>query len=198
MADQGKCCDFAARPKQLILDAKREFWALTLGREPYLDASTRSRIVIYSRGKTIRRKITNPERLIPLFDTKRFRVDVVDDIPATLADQARFFSSFAVFLAPNGGWVPNTIFMARDSCIIELHMYVRDSWLVDFGLGASVAEVILVIGDYRDPKKPRTYHKGRVGGDDDFVVTGGKNNLFQGIRRQTQKFNFCKQFLAAG
>ncbi|CAE7804025.1 sodA, partial [Symbiodinium sp. CCMP2456] len=178
----GPCCDYSLKPKNLLHYAKGRIWRSVLGREQ-LSLQDHSRVLIYTRGKSSWRRIVEPERLKPLFHP-RLDISIADDPPATLLEQARFFSSFGAVLAPNGGWSPNVLFMASDSCLIELHLYRRDSWVVDFGLGREIGEVLLIIGDYHDPKKPRIKRPARVGGDDDFLVTGGKDNLFNDISRQ--------------
>ncbi|CAE7904726.1 unnamed protein product, partial [Symbiodinium microadriaticum] len=189
----GPCCDYSLKPKNLLHYAKGRIWRSVLGREQ-LSLQDHSRVLIYTRGKSSWRRIVEPERLKPLFHT-RLEISIADDPPATLLEQARFFSSFGAVLAPNGGWSPNVLFMASDSCLIELHLYRRDSWVVDFGLGREIGEVLLITGDYHDPKKPRIKRPARVGGDDDFLVTGGKDNLFNDILRQMAGSRICKQYL---
>ena len=192
----GPCCDYSLKPKSLLHYAKGRIWRSVLGREQ-LSLQDHSRVLIYTRGKSSWRRIVEPERLKPLFHP-RLDISIADDVPATLLEQARFFSSFGAVLAPNGGWSPNVLFMASDSCLIELHLYRRDSWVVDFGLGREIGEVLLITGDYHDPKKPRIKRPARVGGDDDFLVTGGKDNLFNDILRQMASSRICKQYLADG
>ena len=71
-----------------------------------------------------------------------------------------------------------------------------DSWIVMFGLAKTLAEVLLVVGDYRDPKAQKIVRRGRVGGDDDFLVTGARNNLYTDIFRAMASSRVCAKFLA--
>ena len=194
MRSVGPCCDYSLKPKALLHRAKKAIWLAVLGHDR-VSLDDHSHVVIYSRGKSSWRRIVKPEQLTPLFHS-RLKVTIHDDVPATLVQQARFFSSAAAVLAPNGGWAPNALFMASDACLIELHLYKEDSWVVDYGLGHEIGEVLLIVGNYRDPTKQRIIRRARVGGDDDFLVTGGKDNLFNDIRRKMRRSRVCKQYLA--
>ena len=194
MRSVGPCCDYSLKPKSFVHYGKGVIWAAVLGRSR-LALDEHTKVLIYSRANANYRRIIEPKRLEPVFHP-RLNVTVADDVPPTLLEQARFFSSFAVVLAPNGGWAPNVLFMASDACLIELHLYRRDSWAKDYGLGGEIGEILLITGDYHDPKKPILHRRGRVGGDDDILVTGGKDNLLNDVRRSMAKSHVCKQYLA--
>ena len=48
-------------------------------------------------------------------------------------------------------------------CLIELHQYVADSWVQSFGLGVTLGEVLLVVGDYRQPGLAKIQRRGAPG-----------------------------------
>ena len=187
------------RPKHLVSFGKRVIWSAVLGHEPSRVSlpDSAQRVLIYSRGRSSYRRILEPHRLKPLFDEK-FDLQIVDDIPEKLVDQARLFSGSSLLLAPNGGWMPNVVFMPSQACLVELHLYRKDSWVEMFGLSSTIAELLLIVGDYSDPTKPRIVRPKREasGGDDDFLVTGGKDNLFRDIRKQMLRSRVCKAYLA--
>ena len=53
-----------------------------------------------------------------------------------------------------------------------------------------------VVGDYHDPQKAKVIRPKRIGGDDEILVTGGKDNLFKDVLRKMQRSRICKEFLA--
>ena len=185
------------RPRKLLWFGKRVIWSAVLGQQPSKDILPNSGrlVLIYTRGKADTRRILEAPRLKPLFD-ERFDVQIVDDVPKRLVDQARFFSGASLILAPNGGWMPNVIFISPAACVIELHLYRKDSWIEMFGLSHTIAELLLIVGDYSDPSKPRLIRPKRVGGDDDFLVTGGRDNLFRDIAKRMKRSRVCKRYRA--
>ncbi|CAJ1449572.1 unnamed protein product [Effrenium voratum] len=192
MESVGPCCDYALRPMPLLRLGKRDLWSAVLQREPQVQ-DPGGGVVLYTRGRSSWRRIRDPQKLEPLF---RGKVQILDDVPKTLVAQAQLFASAGLLLAPNGGWAPNAVFMGSDACLVELHQYKMDSWIVMFGLAKTLAEVLLVVGDYRDPKAQKIVRRGRVGGDDDFLVTGARNNLYTDIFRAMASSRVCAKFLA--
>ncbi|CAJ1426664.1 unnamed protein product [Effrenium voratum] len=171
------------RPRQLLPYAKQLIWLSVLHRPP---AETADRILIYSRGRSSWRRIRDPERLRELFH-QRFAVEIRADVPRLLVEQARLFADASLVLAPNGGWAPNVIFMPTRSCLVELHLYKADSWVARYGLSRAIGELLQVVGDYHDPQKAKVIRPKRIGGDDEILVTGGKDNLFKDVLRKMQR-----------
>eukprot|EP00435_Cladocopium_sp_Y103_P032841 s531_g8.t1 len=163
-----KCCDYQLKPPALLRFAALHFTSAVLGATPNTE-DYHSRGLIYTRRLSSWRRIQGPEELRPLF-RKDLEVEILDDMPKTLVAQARLFASKGLVLAPNGGWAPNVIWMPSDSCLIELHLYQLDSWVQRYLLYSTVGEVLLIVGDYRDPKKKRIVRPKRIGGDDDFLA----------------------------
>ena len=65
----------------------------------------------------------------------------------------------------------------------------------DFGLSATLGELLLVVGDYRDPERPKIQRPGRLGGDDDFLVRGAKDSLYDDVRRAMAGSKVCRAYL---
>jgi hypothetical protein len=92
-------------------------------------------------------------------------------------DKSSFFSSVNLFIAPNGGWNPNVLWMRDEACLVELHLIKLDSWLQMFGLSTLFKRGHFhnVTGDFRplgnltatSVHKPRNYRgvtDGRLAG----------------------------------
>lgn len=113
-----------------------------------------------------------------------FQVDVINRLPKTLEQQAIFFRHVGLFVAPKGEWTPSVLLMQPSTCVVELQQYAEDSWLRNFGLGATIADLITVTEDFIDPET-------RV--IDDAFLCDGK--LEQAIRSAVAQSRMCRHFL---
>jgi hypothetical protein len=55
---------------------------------------------------------------------------------------------------------------------------------------------VRIVGDYRDPEKKKIVRPKRIGGDDDFLVRGAKNNLYEDIYNEMARSHLCNAYLA--
>jgi hypothetical protein len=150
-------------------------------------------VVIYTRMDSPYRQVKNVEALIQLFDKDKFEVMVQPKLPVSFWEQVELFAGISLFVAPNGGWSPNVLWLPDDVCVIELHLYREDSWIKMFGLEKvfAPAHFITVTGSYSDTTKPRLQRKNRIGGDDDIMG----DRVVADLKQTIEKNPACKQFL---
>ena len=132
----------------------------------------KEQIIIYTRQDTSYRNLLEVEKIAALFDSKKYNISVVHSIPMDFYDQVELFDSADLFIAPNGGWNPNILWMSNEACLIELHLYREDSWLNMFGLVDlfEKGRFMAITGDYSDSNAQRIKRPGRKGGGDDIIL----------------------------
>ena len=128
-------------------------------------------IIIYTRQDTNYRNLLEVEKIAALFDSKKCNISVVHSMPTDFYDQVELFASADLFIAPNGGWNPNVLWMSNEACLVELHLYREDSWLNMFGLADLFEKrrFMAITGDYSDSNAQRIKRPGRKGGGDDMI-----------------------------
>ena len=156
----------------------------------------RERIVIYTRMDSPWRQLLEPESVAALFDA-RFDVEVVPSMPRGFAEQVRLFSRIALLVAPNGGWIPNVLWLPSNACVVEAHLYRLDSWLLNFGLaGGALSDgaVLTVVGDYHNrsvPKMRPRPQRVHTGGDDALLGSHLAPDIAAALRNHSR----CQRFL---
>lgn len=153
----------------------------------------REKIVIYSRLDSEWRQLSQVEFVTDLFNQTSYDVEILPTMPKDFDEQARVMSEADLFIAPNGGWAPNVLWMHDSACLVELHLYRVDSWIAMFGLSTIFPEgnFMTVTGDYKDPAKPKIERPGRNGGDDEILGS----RVAPDIRNALSKSPQCKRFL---
>jgi uncharacterized protein involved in tolerance to divalent cations len=153
-------------------------------------------IVIYTREDTSTRNIHDAQKLIDALDTDRYRVHVQRYMPSNFYEQVAMFGMADLLIAPNGGWTPNVLWMKDTACLVEIHLYDTNSWLVQNGLASlfqPAHHVQVVTGDYHNSTVygPRLQLPNRHGGDDE--IQGSM--VISDIVQQLQQSPDCQRFL---
>lgn len=157
-------------------------------------ATTKERIIIFTREDTPWRQLKHVEFIIARLDTDHFSVHIVHQMPESFNDQVELFNSAALLIAPNGGWAPNVLWMSDEACLMEIHLYRTDSWIRSFGLASlfETGNFMTVTGNYHDESaSPRVVRPHRRGGDDE--IQG--ELVVEDLVRALQKSQNCRRFL---
>ena len=152
-------------------------------------------IVIYTREDTSTRQIHDTEAILAALDTDRYAVHVQRQMPDTLEGQVALFARADLLIAPNGGWTPNVLWMKDTACLVEIHLYDTNSWLVKHGLSSLFVPgtIQVVTGDYHNSTMygPRVQYPNRHGGDDE--IQGSM--VISDIVRHLTSSPDCQRFL---
>jgi hypothetical protein len=153
-------------------------------------------IVIYTREDTPTRNIHDTQAIVDALDTDRYNVHIQRSMPTHFYEQVAMFGKADLFIAPNGGWTPNVLWMKDTACLIELHLYKTDSWLLMFGLSSLFppTHVQTITGDYHNSSiyGPRLQMRNRNGGDDEIQ---GSMVIVDIIQQLKQHSPDCQRFL---
>ena len=152
-------------------------------------------IVIYTREDTETRNIHDTQKIIDAMDTDRYNVHIQRYMPRNFYEQVAMFGMADLMIAPNGGWTPNVLWMKDTACMVEIHLYDTNSWLVKHGLASlfQPTHVHILTGDYHNYTLygPRLQLPNRHGGDDE--IQGSM--VVADIVQQLQQSPDCQRFL---
>ena len=153
----------------------------------------REKVVIYTRQDSAWRQLQQVNNVLDVIDQRQFQVTILENMPKNFAAQVEIFAQADLFLAPNGGWAPNVLWMKDTACVVELHLYKTDSWIEMFGLKLLFRKdaFLTVTGDYKDPNLPRVDRPKRNGGDD--AILGSR--VSADIRQVLGESASCRRFL---
>lgn len=158
--------------------------------------SRKELIVIYKREDMWSRQIHDTDKILDAFDLDRYAVHIQRYMPSSFLEQVALFGMADLLIAPNGGWTPNVLWMKDTACLVEIHLYKTNSWLVKYGLSSlfqPTHHVQIVTGDYHNATLygPAVIIPNRHGGDDE--IQGSM--VIADIVRQLQQSPDCQRFL---
>jgi hypothetical protein len=153
-------------------------------------------IVIYTREDGPTRQIHDTKAIVDALDTERYAIHIQRFMPSNFLEQVAMFSMADLLIAPNGGWTPNVLWMKDTACLVELHLYNENSWLVLFGLSSlfqPAHHVQIVTGDYHNStiNGPRVILPNRNGGDDE--IQGSM--VIADVVKKLKQSPDCQRFL---
>jgi Glycosyltransferase 61 len=153
-------------------------------------------IVIYTREDGPTRQIHDTEKIVDALDADRYAIHIQRYMPSNFSEQVAMFALADLLIAPNGGWTPNVLWMKDTACLVEIHLYDTNSWLVKYGLSSlfqPAHHVQIVTGDYHNItiNGPRLNLPNRHGGDDE--IQGSM--VISDIVHKLQQSPDCQRFL---